>query len=132
MVTVLTAPYCQSSKRARAWFEKHDINFIERNIYSESLTIDEIKGLVRMTGDGVDEIISKRSKVYKAIKANYETLPIKDLFTIISNNPGILRSPILFDRKRIIVGFSEDQIRCFLPRKVRSFYLQKAQQALNG
>lgn len=61
MVTLLTAPYCQSSQRARAWFEEHDINFIERNIYTESLTIDEIKGLVRMTGDGVDEIISKRS-----------------------------------------------------------------------
>lgn len=77
-------------------------------------------------------IISKRSKVYKAIKGNYETLSIKDLFIIISNNPAILRSPISFDRKRIIVGFSEDQICCFLPRKVRSFYLQKAQQALNG
>ncbi len=43
MVTLFTSPSCTSCRKAKAWLQEHDIPYTERNIFSEHLTIDEIK-----------------------------------------------------------------------------------------
>ncbi|MDU1612882.1 MAG: Spx/MgsR family RNA polymerase-binding regulatory protein [Staphylococcus epidermidis] len=91
MVTLFTSPSCTSCRKAKAWLQEHDIPYTERNIFSEHLTIDEIKQILKMTEDGTDEIISTRSKTYQ----------------------------------------NEDEIRRFLPRKVRTFQLQEAQRLVD-
>lgn len=131
MVTLYTSPSCTSCRKAKAWLEEHEIPFKERNIFSEPLTIDEIKEILRMTEDGTDEIISTRSKVYQQLDVDIDQLPLKELFSLIQNNPGLLRRPIILDEKRLQVGYNEDEIRRFLPRKVRTFQLREAQRMVN-
>ena len=131
MVTLYTSPSCTSCRKAKAWLEEHDIPFRERNIFSDALTLDEIKEILRMTEDGTDEIISKRSKVFQKLDMNMDQLPLKDLFTLIQENPGLLRRPIIVDEKRLQVGYNEDEIRRFLPRTVRTFQLREAQRMVN-
>lgn len=131
MVTLYTSPSCTSCRKAKAWLEEHDIAYKERNIFSEPLTIDEIKEILRMTEDGTDEIISTRSKVYQQLEVDIDTLPLRDLFDLIQKNPGLLRRPIILDEKRLQVGYNEDEIRRFLPRTVRTFQLREAQRMVN-
>ncbi|MDL4842929.1 transcriptional regulator SpxA [Aquibacillus rhizosphaerae] len=131
MVTLYTSPSCTSCRKAKAWLEEHDIPFRERNIFSDSLSLDEIKEILRMTEDGTDEIISTRSKVFQKLDMNLDQLPLKDLFNLIQENPGLLRRPIILDEKRLQVGYNEDEIRRFLPRKVRTFQLREAQRMVN-
>lgn len=83
MVTLYTSPSCTSCRKAKAWLEEHNIPFTERNIFSEPLTLNEIKEILRMTEDGTDEIISTRSKVFQKLDVNIEQLPMKDLFSLI-------------------------------------------------
>lgn len=99
MVTLYTSPSCTSCRKAKAWLEEHEIAYKERNIFSEPLSIDEIKEILRMTEDGTDEIISTRSKTFQKLNVNLETMPLQDLFGIIQNNPGLLRRPIIIDEK---------------------------------
>lgn len=120
MVTLYTSPSCTSCRKARAWLEEHDIPYTERNIFSEPLSIDEIKEILRMTEDGTDEIISTRSKVFQKLNVNLETMPLQELYQLINEHPGLLRRPIIIDEKRLQVGYNEDEIRRFLPRKVRT------------
>jgi len=131
MVTLYTSPSCTSCRKAKAWLEEHEIAYKERNIFSEPLSIEEIKEILRMTEDGTDEIISTRSKTFQQLNVNLETMPLQDLFGIIQNNPGLLRRPIIIDEKRLQVGYNEDEIRRFLPRKVRTFQLREAQRLVN-
>ncbi|ATH95067.1 ArsR family transcriptional regulator [Bacillus glycinifermentans] len=131
MVTLYTSPSCTSCRKARAWLEEHDIPFQERNIFSEPLSIDEIKEILRMTEDGTDEIISTRSKVFQKLNVNLETMPLQELYQLINEHPGLLRRPIIIDEKRLQVGYNEDEIRRFLPRKVRTFQLREAQRLAN-
>lgn len=131
MVTLSTSPSCTSCRKARAWLEEHEIPFVERNIFSEPLSIDEIKQILRMTEDGTDEIISTRSKVFQKLNVNVESMPLQDLYRLINEHPGLLRRPIIIDEKRLQVGYNEDEIRRFLPRKVRSFQLREAQRLAN-
>lgn len=131
MVTLYTAPSCTSCRKAKVWLESNNIPFKERNIFSEPLTIEEIKEIFRMTEDGTDEIISTRSKTFQNLKVNLESLPLQELYQLIRDNPGLLRRPIIIDEKRLQVGYNEDEIRRFLPRKVRTYQLREAQKLVN-
>jgi regulatory protein spx len=111
--------------------EEHEIPYTERNIFSEPLSIEEIKEILRMTEDGTDEIISTRSKTFQKLDVNLDTMPLQDLFELIKANPGLLRRPIIIDEKRLQVGYNEDEIRRFLPRRVRTFQLREAQRMVN-
>jgi len=131
MVTLYTSPSCTSCRKAKAWLQEHEIAFIERNIFSEPLSIEEVKDVLKMTEDGTDEIISTRSKAFQELNVQLDTMPLQSLYELIQNNPGLLRRPILIDEKRLQVGYNDDEIRRFLPRKVRTFQLQEAQRMVN-
>ena len=131
MVILYTSPSCTSCRKARAWLQEHNIPLKERNIFSEPLSLDEIKNILRMTENGTEDIISKRSKAYKKLNVDLNELPMKQLFALISKNPGLLRRPIIMDDKRLQVGYNEDEIRRFLPRKVRALELAEAQRKAN-
>lgn len=131
MVTLYVTPSCTSCRKAKAWFEENGIEYVERNIFSEGLTKGDIKDILRMTEEGTEEIISTRSKVFQDMDIDIDQLPLKDLYLLIQDNPGILKRPIMIDEKRLQVGYNEEEIRSFLPRSVRSFHLQEAQKMIN-
>src|SRR5690625_899533 len=131
MVTLYTSPSCTSCRKAKAWLEENDIEYKERNIFSEPLSLDEIKEILRMTEDGTDEIISTRSKVYQELDVDINSLPLTDLFELIQKIPVLLRRTIMIEEKRLQVSYNEDEIRRFLPRTVRTFQLREAQRMVN-
>ena len=47
---------------------------------------------------------------------------------LVEKNPSLLRRPIIMDDRRLQVGYNEDEIRRFLPRKVRRLELAEAQK----
>lgn len=98
---------------------------------AEPLRRDEIKEILRLTDNGTEEIISTRSKAFQQLKPDLENISLQDLLTLIENNPGILKRPIMLDDKRLQVGYNEDEIRRFLPRSVREFNLQEMQKMIN-
>lgn len=131
MVTLYTSPSCTSCRKARAWLKEHDIPFVERNIFSEPLSLAEIKTILRMSENGTEDIISKRSKAYQSLGMDLDELPMTELYALIAQTPGLLRRPIILDDKRLQIGYNEDEIRRFLPRKVRAMELAEAQRRAN-
>jgi regulatory protein spx len=131
MVTLYLTPSCTSCRKARAWLEEHGIEYTERNILTEPLTVDEIKSILRLTEDGTEEIISKNSNTYKELNVDIDSLPLKHLYQLIMENPKILRRPIMLDEKRIQVGYNDEEIRSFLPRKLRTFSYQELMKEAN-
>ncbi|MDQ0971337.1 regulatory protein spx [Neobacillus niacini] len=131
MVNLYTSPSCSSCRKAKAWLDEHEIAYIERNILTDPLTIEEIKDILRMTEDGTDEIISLKSKAFQKFSVNMDSLSIQELYMIIKDNPGLLKRPLILDEKRLQVGYNEEEIRRFLPRKFRTFNLQEAHRIIN-
>ncbi|MEH7444847.1 transcriptional regulator SpxA [Bacillus sp. JJ1122] len=121
MVTLYITPSCTSCRKARAWLEEHQIEYVERNIISEPLTEEEIKSILRLTEDGTEEIISTNSKTYQQLNVDIDSLPLKKLYELIIENPTMLRRPIIQDHKRLQVGYNDEEIRRFLPRSLRTF-----------
>ena len=83
--------------------------------------------VLRMTENGTEEIISTRSRTFQNLKINLDDLSIDQLIDLVEKNPSLLRRPIIMDDRRLQVGHNEDEIRRFLPRKVRRLELEEIQ-----
>ena len=117
--TIITGTSSLSTKKAKEWFVKNKIPYVERNLAKDPISLSELQKILRMTVDGTDEIIAKRSKVYKELNVNLDELPLTELLELFQQNPGLLKTPIIMDEKRLQVGYNEDEIRQFIPRKTR-------------
>lgn len=110
---------CDSTKKAKNWFRKNGVPFVERNIIKKPITVSELQDILRMTEDGTDGIISTRSKAYRDLNLDFDELSLQELLEIIHDHPRLLRSPIIVDEKRLQIGYQAEEIRQFLPRKTR-------------
>ena len=131
MVILYTTASCSSCRKAKAWLEEHQIDYTEKNIVSNSLTVDELKSILRLTEDGATEIVSTRSKTFQELNINIEALSLNEFYKLIIEYPQMLRRPIMLDEKRLQVGFNEEEIRKFLPRSVRTFLNVELQKMAN-
>ena len=127
MLNLYASPSCTSCRKAKAWLKEHDISFKERNIFANPLNKEEIMQVLRMTENGTEEIISTRSRTFQNLKINLDDLSIDQLIDLVEKNPSLLRRPIIMDDRRLQVGYNEDEIRRFLPRKVRRLELEEIQ-----
>lgn len=129
-VQLYTSSSNASSRKARAWFADHDIPFTERNIIAQPLTPDEVKRLLRLTENGSEDIVSTRAKIFKQLHLNLDEISTSQLIQLISEHPDLLKRPIMFDDKRLQVGYNDEEIRRFLPRSTRKLEMMKVRQQL--
>ncbi|MGT2865650.1 Spx/MgsR family RNA polymerase-binding regulatory protein [Streptococcus fryi] len=126
MITLFLSPSCTSCRKARAWLLKHDVEFQEHNIITSPLNKEELMMILSFTENGTEDIISTRSKVFQKMAVDVDELSISELMTLIAENPSLLRRPIIMDKKRMQIGFNEDEIRAFLSRDYRKHELRQA------
>ncbi|MDA3966214.1 MULTISPECIES: transcriptional regulator Spx [Enterococcus] len=119
MIKVYTSPSCTSCRKARAWLQTNQLEFEEKNIFVDPLLEEEIKEILAATEGGVEDIISTRSKIYEKLCLDFNELTLKQMIVLFKEYPSLIRRPILIDEKRILIGFNEDEIRSFVPRKIR-------------
>ncbi|HHU3787623.1 TPA: Spx/MgsR family RNA polymerase-binding regulatory protein [Streptococcus agalactiae] len=126
MITLFLSPSCTSCRKARAWLSKHEVAFEEHNIITSPLNKEELLQILSFTENGTEYIISTRSKVFQKLAIDVDELSTSSLMELISENPSLLRRPIILDKKRMQIGFNEDEIRAFLPRDYRKQELKQA------
>lgn len=123
MIKIYISPSCTSCRKAKAWLEENNLEFVEKNIYHEPLTKEEIKEILMLTDEGTEEIISYRSEAYQDLELEIESLSMNELLNLFIEEPSLIRRPIIMDHRRLQVGYNEDEIRMFLPRKIREVNL---------
>ena len=130
MINLYVSASCTSCRKAKSWLEEHDLDYVEKNIYHDPLTKDEIKEILMLTDEGTGEIISYRSQAYQNLEVDIEDLSMSELLDLFTDQPSLIRRPIIMDDRRLQIGYNEEEIRCFLPREVRELKLAEIRQQL--
>lgn len=123
MITIYTTPSCSSCRKAKKWFDDHRIEYREKNIFNIKLTREDIVMMLRNTDNGFEDIISTRSKVFQEQNLDIEDMSMSELTNFIISNPSVLRRPIIIEDKKMQVGYNEDEIRTFIPRRLREIIM---------
>ncbi|WP_161878776.1 transcriptional regulator SpxA [Alkalibacterium sp. MB6] len=130
MITLYVSPSCTSCRKAKAWLEENNLDFTEKNIFHEPLNKNEIRSILSLTEEGTSELISYRSQAYQALTVDIEDLSMNELLKLFEEQPSLIRRPIIMDDRRLQIGYNEEEIRCFLPRKVRELELAEIHRRL--
>ena len=123
MITIYTTPSCSSCRKAKKWFDDHRIEYREKNIFNIQLTRDDIVSMLKNTENGFEDIISTRSKVFQEQNLDIEDMTMSELTNFIINNPSVLRRPIIIEDLKMQVGYNEDEIRTFIPKRLREIIM---------
>ena len=120
MIVIYTAVSCVASRRAISWFKRNRISYIERKISNKNpLTKKELKDILVLTDNGWEDILCFRSNCYKKIKKEFEGYTFEKAVDVAIRNPTLVRNPIITNGKIIKIGFNEDVLRSFIPKKCR-------------
>ncbi|MFI3252597.1 MAG: Spx/MgsR family RNA polymerase-binding regulatory protein [bacterium] len=123
MVKIYTTPSCASCRKAKKWFDEHNITYQEKNIFNQPLTKEDIKSMLQNSENGFDDIISMRSKVIKDNNLDIQDMKFSELEKLILENPSILKRPIIIDNRKFQVGYNDEEIRVFIPRELRKLIM---------
>ena len=119
MITIYTSSSCSSCKKVISWFKEQEIPYVEKNIFSHVFNENDLRDILNKSENGTDDIVSKRSKIFKEGNINIEEMTIKNLIKFLKENPSVLKRPIIVDDHRIQVGYNQDEIRAFIPHAKR-------------
>lgn len=119
MIKIYTTPSCASCRKAKKWFEEHNITYEEKNIFVTPITKNDIKAMLSNTENGFDDIISLRSKVIKDNNIDIQDMKVSELEDFIVKNPSILKRPIIIENRKLQIGYNDEEIRVFIPRELR-------------
>ena len=113
MIVIYTAHGCSSCRKVKNYLKEHAIQFVEKNIFTTLLNIEEIKYLLKRTEKGTDDLISKRSKIIQKNNIDIDSFSIDELCNFIVQNPSILKRPIIISKREMQIGYDEEEIDAF-------------------
>lgn len=109
-----------SCRKAEAWFENNGIEVSMKRV--EHISRADLLHILSLSENGFRDLLrgigrtgSKFDRLINMIK----TMKFNEAVDCILSSNELLRVPIIFDEKKLVVGFNLDEIRAFLPRDYR-------------
>ncbi|MGI1837136.1 ArsC/Spx/MgsR family protein [Lactococcus garvieae] len=133
MVTIFTRYKTNGpTKKAIDWLEKYKISY--QVIYPKDISEKYVKHLLKLS-NGINDILASECRKKKCEKLEFkqyclEDMSVNELICMLTKNPVLLKSLILFDEKRMLAGYSEEEIRIFLPASYRQIRCRKKKYTL--
>jgi len=119
MIKLYTSPSCSSCRKVKKYFEKYNIEYEEKNIFTAPISKEDIFKMLVRSENGFEDIISTRSKIFKEMGISLYNMSTHNLIEFIVNNPSVLKRPIIVTDAEIQVGYNDDDIELFLPQEIR-------------
>jgi len=119
MLKLFTYPSSIDCKKVKQWLDKRCILYQEKELFDDLVTMEELKQMTSLTEMGVIDIIAPEylSMVQHVIEDN--DISLKELYESMEREPKLLKLPILYDDKRMLVGYNEEELNKFLPKPTR-------------
>lgn len=111
-----TYPSCTSCRKTKAFLQDQQLAVSERHIFRNAPTVDELLQLLALCEDGVDTLLATRSQAFKQLNVDVDDLKLSELLKLMSENPKLLKRPILTDGKEVIVGYDKASIETYARR----------------
>ncbi|MGE7759272.1 Spx/MgsR family RNA polymerase-binding regulatory protein [Peribacillus sp. NPDC097895] len=117
-LTFFSYPSCTSCRKTKKWLKANHISFDERHLFRETPTEAELKRILALTTEGLDEVLATRSEAYKGLHVNIDEMLLSDVIQLLTREPKLLRRPILIDGEKLVIGHNEDALRNLVSHKV--------------
>lgn len=117
-LTFFSYPSCTSCRKTKKWLIANQVSFNERHLFRETPTVAELKRILELTSEGLDEVLATRSEAYKDLQVNIDEMMLSDVIQLLTKEPKLLRRPILIDGEKLVIGHNVDALRNLVSRRL--------------
>lgn len=102
-------PKCSTCQKAKKWLETNNIGFIDRNIITETPSIEELTEWIMKSGQEVKKWFNTSGLKYKELnlKEKLLTMSDKEKIKLLASDGMLIKRPIFISNKGILNGFQE-------------------------
>lgn len=102
-------PKCSTCQKAKKWLETNNIEFIDRNIVTETPTVEELTEWIAKSGQEVQKWFNTSGVKYKELnlKEKLEAMSEKEKIELLASDGMLIKRPIFISIKGILNGFQE-------------------------
>lgn len=104
-------PKCSTCKNTKKWLEKNNIEFIDRDIISETPTEKELTEWIERSGLDIKRWFNTSGLKYKELNLKDKLLNMnhKEKIELLASDGMLIKRPVLVSDKGIFTGFKEEK-----------------------
>lgn len=104
-------PKCSTCQKAKKFLEENEIEFIDKNIVTETPTYEELKEWIESSGLSVNKFFNTSGLLYRSMNLKEELKSCSDdeKIKILASNGMLIKRPILVTEKAILLGFKQEE-----------------------
>lgn len=111
MIKVYGYSRCSTVKKATKWLKDNNIEFEEIDMVKTPPTKEELKELYKISGYEIKKFFNTSGVKYRemGLKDVVKSESDEKLLEILSSYGMLIKRPLLFDGKNVILGFKENE-----------------------
>lgn len=111
MIKVYGYSRCSTVKKATKWLKDNNIEFEEIDMVKTLPTKEELKELYKISGYEIKKFFNTSGVKYRemGLKDVVKSESDEKLLEILSSDGMLIKRPLLFDGKNVILGFKENE-----------------------
>jgi arsenate reductase len=103
-------PTCGTVKKARAWLDKHGVDYRFHDLRKDGVTEQQIKGW--MKSFGWEALLNKHSKTWRELPASdKDALDEKKALKLMLKAPTLIKRPVVEHGKARLLAFDESEYK---------------------
>lgn len=103
-------PNCSTCKKAKKWFDDHEIDYTSVHIVDKTPTKEEILDLISKSELPAKRFFNTSGKVYRELnmKDKIKEASIEEMASYLASDGMLIKRPIATDGELVTVGFKEE------------------------
>lgn len=109
-----------SCRKAKSWFEKYEIEFIEKRV--SNISKEDLLYALFLTKNGFSDLLKRTHQCDLTMKKKIEgivSMSFNEGVDLLLKNPQLLKVPLIIAKDKLVIGYNSEEIRIFVPRGYR-------------
>ena len=120
---------CTSCRTTESVLRNSGAAYDTRDYFKHRFSRDELAGILARANLTPREVLSKRSKVYKARGEEIEALSNDELLDLMIQEPTLLRRPLVLGPTGVIVGHNQSKLEEMIAADEQAWLRMKRRQS---
>lgn len=116
----------KTSRQAISWFDDYKIEVTQKRV--EKLVRNDLIFILSLTENGFSDILKKstgpETRIHK-MRQSLKQVNFNEAVEILLENTDIVKVPIIFDDKKLVIGYNSESIRVFIEKEYRRRYMHE-------
>ncbi|CDE11167.1 putative uncharacterized protein [Clostridium sp. CAG:354] len=104
-------PKCSTCQKAKKWLDENKIEYVDRNIVTETPTKDELKKWITKSGLDVRKFFNTSGMKYRElnIKEKIKDMSEDEIYELLASDGMLIKRPLFISDTLILKGFKEKE-----------------------